>query len=688
MWAKAHELYEQLKTVELNKRKNRTISLVDNASEALRLCLLEIYEDIFVMDSTLTCLKEKNLDDVLWNVIFYSRISELRAIISKFQTENNPQLPLAISELNDQLDRASWFYRSLILIFQSQWKIDSISLGVADKLCKDIFKGTTDPESDIPYELCQRLIHKSAIYLGDIERYRKSILKPNKQNPTIVADLYQYAMRLNVNQGKPMSQLAILATDKGEVMDTVYWYCLSFSNNEPFPVARDNLEVFHSKITKKLPILEADLASIAWDGNAEAVLSNMIARYHRELLFKNDEALAAMRDLNSVRPLHEALVFGILTILRQTPISNTSITIINKIFIILMAGHFDLGRRFALAKGTIVRQRIREAQALACHIMLESCSVISELMLSMLLEGDGAGDGMVLDEGPNSSLELLRPFGLTMTSFSRGLADLVNYSMSFADTDGSTECLPDDVDVVGFAPLKNFYSTLDASTKPDGKFVVKDESTKRLQREKVSQALAVQRLKNEVDSLEMNLTKATIPIIVFDVDCHVKNLKFVKTLLMSRLCVVLVPLDVIQALDDLKKSNEKAREAIRYLEQRFKYKTDYLRAQQHDEVVSWTKEGVMKTKNGINNGPQHGDVSVNGDKSEGEPIRVPKYFRELIGCCIYYRDYVCRAPLNDADLTFCLVTERTDLMELARASELAAMNLKDMNNWLRGKRAQ
>ncbi|KAI9357613.1 hypothetical protein DFJ73DRAFT_185004 [Zopfochytrium polystomum] len=217
LWARSQAVLQTLRNHEMERRVNRVIALVDQTADRLRLALLQMYEDMLVLDDSFVLVRERNLDDMLWSVVFYSRIKELKSIIGKFEMDSNPNLSTAVAELNRHLDRAACFYRTLLLVIKSKWNLDPTAAAVG------LFHGRDESEFGVPVEMLQRLVSKTVVFLGDIERYRRSHGDAADRS---AEQLYMSACRLSPLQGKAFSQLAITSTEREEYFDVVYWYSL------------------------------------------------------------------------------------------------------------------------------------------------------------------------------------------------------------------------------------------------------------------------------------------------------------------------------------------------------------------------------------------------------------------------------------------------------------------------------
>jgi hypothetical protein len=164
---------------------------------------------------------------------------------------------------------------------------------------------------------------------------------------------------------------------------------------------------------------------------------------------------------------------------------------------------------------------------------------------------------------------------------------------------------------------------------------------------------------------------------------------------------------VIHALDIMKKgSNQvgsKAREATRYLEQRFKYRSDFLRAQQSSEIqLRWSKAGyitVSKENESMVKAISQLMIfqdkpvleSTDADNSESEPpsttvdVQIPKTFRSLLSCCLYYRDNVAPPSIDDTDTPFVLVTDNLEMSAAAKCLGIFVNSSSQWNNWVKAR---
>ncbi|KAI8809540.1 hypothetical protein BJ742DRAFT_227405 [Cladochytrium replicatum] len=207
----------------------------------------------------------------------------------------------------------------------------------------------------------------------------------------------------------------------------------------------------------------------------------------------------------------------------------------------------------------------------------------------------------------------------------------------------------------------------------DGTFAVYDDQARKKGQQKIMQALARERLRDQVENLERQVRKIrdlSVPMAIFDADCFVSHLRKIKNWLMAKSCSIIVAQDVISSLDRTKKGtdpyNARSREATRYLEQRFKYRTEYLQAQkENEEVVLWDRTGAVEAPNA---------------GSDDEPLVIPKAYRSMLACCLHYNANVAPCPIDDSDIPFALVTNDTELAGFATKLGLPTCTMREWAN--------
>ena len=86
------------------------------------------------------------------------------------------------------------------------------------------------------------------------------------------------------------------------------------------------------------------------------------------------------------------------------------------------------------------------------------------------------------------------------------------------------------------------------------------------------------------------------PYVILDHSSFCQSLKRVKDVVSLKKFIAVVPIEVIQTLDDLKKSNSGARNAIKWLERQFQDGNRWLRSQRRSEAKSLPTEVEKKMK--------------------------------------------------------------------------------------------
>jgi len=154
-------------------------------------------------------------------------------------------------------------------------------------------------------------------------------------------------------------------------------------------------------------------------------------------------------------------------------------------------------------------------------------------------------------------------------------------------------------------------------------------------RNEMMKALAKQKLKFEVSELEKNLknsisspTTGTSAFLVLDCPALCRHLSLLRSLVKSAHFVVVVPNQVVAALDELKKFNPGARDAIKFLEDEVKHGNRWLVMQKEHETVDDSVIFANKKKR-------------NRDIEEWR-------FLQVIKCCLYFSEQ--RAGQSDVTL--------------------------------------
>ncbi|XP_047140638.1 nonsense-mediated mRNA decay factor SMG5 isoform X1 [Hydra vulgaris] len=137
------------------------------------------------------------------------------------------------------------------------------------------------------------------------------------------------------------------------------------------------------------------------------------------------------------------------------------------------------------------------------------------------------------------------------------------------------------------------------------------------------QVLAKEKLKHEVNELEKQLHSSSASpsgsvYLVLDTPVLCKYISFLRAIVKSGQFVVIIPIQVIAALDDLKKYNQGARDGIKFLEEEIKHGNRWLKTQKDHETVN-------------NHGLSNTAKKKNREIDEWR-------FLQIVKCCLYFHE--------------------------------------------------
>ncbi|KAI8819308.1 uncharacterized protein EV422DRAFT_598628 [Fimicolochytrium jonesii] len=753
LWSEAALLEASLKNSERRKRQKlhppQETGPLDAEGRTLRLSLLQIYEDLIILDPILAW--SKGVDDKIWNLVFHSAIHQLRSAANGDLTSQ-----AAISrELQLYIKSGISFYQVLILWLKSALKKDPVEMAIS-RYTNSAEEERLEPEDTLFTSLCG-LIHKCLVSLGDLSRYLEMHSSTPDKNWKAANGYYTTAIKVNPDVGKPYAQLAISATYENKNMAAVYWYCLSLVNKQRHSVTRENLTVFYKSFMSLGGPSKVDVSPT---GTLTANFLNL----HR-LIFCHDDV-----------PIEELFhLYGKISLDINDPALATNVYLARWLQMavpISIATYEDLNHRFVEEEDTSVRRALRSRQVYVagtgCTLMKLSLDNLSTYLSDKEDMAEAFADvdddhifskflapAAVTSVWLQTQLEVFTQFASYVKTIENGrtaletslmdmlysLATFTNMVSSFAEMDGCSDALPEDVELLGLPPLRPFYRKLNPKSlesvvagenlclsvsdtqiaaeqnvddvrltarvariaqfakklaeddrvdlfrfdEAEGMFFVADQQSKKRGMHKLMQALATERLKHQVTTLEENLNEmkqTSLPVVIFDTGVYVQLTNAVKRWVTGGKCVVVVPRSVIDNLDYLKKGadkeNARAREAIRFLEQRFRYRSPFLRSQQeHEQIVPWNvKTGYIETR------AKRGMV-VDQDAPKG--VFIPKTARGLMACLHWYHSNVALPDTSaqheneaDSDLSFVFVTEDP---EMARLSQALGIRTKSLTDW-------
>ncbi|RKP22269.1 hypothetical protein SYNPS1DRAFT_26058 [Syncephalis pseudoplumigaleata] len=170
------------------------------------------------------------------------------------------------------------------------------------------------------------------------------------------------------------------------------------------------------------------------------------------------------------------------------------------------------------------------------------------------------------------------------------------------------------------------------------------------------QTLAAERLREQVNSLQASLGEMQIDsrrrIAVVNVDALLWHEPLVRRWFQHRLCRVLVPLNVIEQLDALKKGNQRengaARDAIRMLDRALLRQDSAIVTQDaRHQLNHWQDAEPFMLADAGNNALLDDMTTTTEDVIDyaqlaAKPAQprsmeaVPRQFRPILGCCLWY----------------------------------------------------
>ena len=263
----------------------------------------------------------KNLDDLIWSIVFYSRFQELRVSTQTPQLQEKEQK--IMMRLKFELDFATCFYENLL-----------ISLAI----------NTTSPGA-------VTLRYKTLIYLGDIgffililARYKATCMNTGWFE---ACDWYRRAFKLQPRGGRPHGQMALIYSYEKQPFEVLYYTFLSLGNIDPNPTALPNFSTF----------------MLAWAKPNDAIglkdsFIEMFGYFLKPDDFSADTVAAAIRLGSTIKTCERAD--------EETIIKTT---------ICLIVFYQDLDTQFLTTFNTQTKQNIRNIQVLIVYILFSLSSI-------------------------------------------------------------------------------------------------------------------------------------------------------------------------------------------------------------------------------------------------------------------------------------------------------------------------
>lgn len=273
----------------------------------------------------------------------------------------------------------------------------------------------------------------------------------------------------------------------------------------------------------------------------------------------------------------------------------------------------------------------------------------------------------------------------------------MNSLNSITEIENVVEYLPEDRELLGFLPLRNYYSTIDFKSinqiinndksfnnrnqfyirigriqafikfliqkypddykydEIDEKYIIMDEDYKKKDKARLLKLMAQERLKKQVEDLKEKVFKKIQPYVVIDENIILNDLPLLKKWISSKSCKIIIPLNVISVIDIQKNGNAKinirAREAIRYLEQYSHKPNKFLKIQKNDEKQSINYEEYYlfkdQDKNNLDN-DEDLDLSVDDVHPLNEE-KIKNIFSDSNDDLIFENEFNRNSENNDRD---------------------------------------
>ena len=128
--------------------------------------------------------------------------------------------------------------------------------------------------SDELQSLLMKTCHQTLIQLGDLSRWRETQLKSQNKNWEPAKGYYDLASRINPSSGASNNQLAVMALQDKNHLESVYLLYLTLVAEEPFPSAEGNLKTGFRKIEARLS--ETEVPQVA-----QSAVENLVVLFVR-----------------------------------------------------------------------------------------------------------------------------------------------------------------------------------------------------------------------------------------------------------------------------------------------------------------------------------------------------------------------------------------------------------------------
>jgi len=237
----------------------KTTSFFDPSVRTIRTQLRDQYVTVLINDYALA--KAKDVEACMWKSVFYKPIEEFRKRIRKAQESGASAIELlqkATKTLQSFLTECIAFYKLLVMRLQAVYMSVGIELQLPAGHASPPRSHGTSKQID-----ASGSVARSLLFLGDLTRYKimysssDGVSKNTSENDwTPAAEFYMQAAQINMYNGQPHNQLAVLATYTEDELGAVYHYARALAVKTPFLTARDNLVLLFEKSRQRAALLD------------------------------------------------------------------------------------------------------------------------------------------------------------------------------------------------------------------------------------------------------------------------------------------------------------------------------------------------------------------------------------------------------------------------------------------------
>ncbi|KAJ8327325.1 hypothetical protein QVD99_008124 [Batrachochytrium dendrobatidis] len=681
----------------------------------LRLQIAMLAEDAILSDPQ-TALQQ-GLDETLWSLVYQQRIQILRNSIQSLQKQQSisskeiPQNHIdGIDRIKDELasllKSATCFYRTLILELDSRQEELWSTVSIWELL--KINKSNHIPDVK---ESIRTLIFNCLVFLGDIERYSFSLVFPDSSVWHTSLMYYEKALRILPFVARPHSKIAMMYSFQKNTLECVYHCALSVGIAKESAVIRDNLTHAFHKLSNDLPS----------DSNTWVTL---ILQYAAQLfLAANDKQnTIGSLDFNILEAVALADFTLSQTIKQLVKLATIFIVIASDLdYKFESTPQNDVAKRQDIRYAqTVTVAGLLTMASISLKILNEQCE--NETFIDDInTDGFALSTHLVHVSLVSTYLSIhveqlqvlqvyskqlaIQSIQHRLSHFTSLLANFVNFISLFADVESNNKPTLEDIALVGLECMRKIYLSVDSSleqTRIDSdpistrlsrianlareiaqttqfsefwwdedqcKFMSVDLEERRRNQISGMRTLASERLKDQVQSLQLKADRESskaYPFAVLDAHALIDALPAIKFCLMKQTCVIAIPIDVIHDLDQFKTGtntiNVRARECIRYLEQRFKYRSPFLVGQQAGEAIEPTQRAAVHAEDALL-------------KTNSSAVFVPETYKGIMTYCLFVRARVKTAWSFGKIGDFMLVTDDSSRMDVARSLGISCLSV-------------